>query len=156
MIYGILAQAGHTPPSRMIELLIIVTLAAVVLLLVLAFRDVLKLLSQLTRQVQNLTEQIAGLEHRQAGEQDTTYEQPHTPVTSAATSAGVPAQPAGTGGMPPQLIAVIAAAATAALGGAGKQVVVKRITTRKAITAPSAWAEMGRVVVHSSHNIRRG
>ena len=50
-----------------------------------------------------------------------------------------------------QLVPVIVAAATAALG---RQVVVRRITFINRDTV-SGWAEAGRTLQHSSHNIRR-
>ncbi len=171
MMTWILAQAANTPASRLIELLLIAALGAVVVLLVLAFRDVLKLLAQLTRQVQNLAEQVAALESSEATTPSTTTMQvpapsPTTipvsvvmpqPVPQVVVTPvpGVAQRPVMSPGLSPQLMAVIAAAATAAMGGPGKQVVVKRIT-RKAVTAPSAWAEMGRVLVHAGRNVPRG
>ena len=50
-----------------------------------------------------------------------------------------------------QLVPVIVAAATAALG---RQVVVRRITFINRDTV-SGWAEAGRTLQHSSHNFRR-
>jgi hypothetical protein len=53
--------------------------------------------------------------------------------------------------MDARLIAVLAAAATAALG---KRVVVRRITFINQDTV-SGWAEAGRNSIHQSHNLRR-
>ena len=56
----------------------------------------------------------------------------------------------------PKLIAILTAAATAALG---QQVVVKKVTAKPRRAAPppaSVWAEIGRVLVQSSHNLHRG
>lgn len=54
-------------------------------------------------------------------------------------------------GVDPNLVVVLAAAATAAVG---KRVVVRRITFINHNTI-SGWSEAGRIGIHTSHNIRR-
>lgn len=76
-----------------------------------------------------------------------------SPEAVAAASRAEPVlapQPLG-GPIDPKLIAILAAAATVALG---KRVAIRRVTFINHNTV-SGWAEAGRLGIHSSHNIRR-
>ncbi|MCC7145171.1 MAG: OadG family protein [Phycisphaeraceae bacterium] len=71
---------------------------------------------------------------------------------SMASSAGAgAAEGPGAGRMDPKLVAVLAAAAAVV---AGRPVRIQRITYLNQNTI-SGWAEMGRIAIHTSHNIRR-
>jgi hypothetical protein len=71
--------------------------------------------------------------------------------TDAASDAEANANAANDNVLDPQLIAVLAAAATAALG---RRVVVRRVTFINRNTI-SGWAEAGRTSIQLSHNLRR-
>lgn len=55
-------------------------------------------------------------------------------------------------GIDPRTLAILTAAAVAAVGG--RPIHVRRITFLNQNTI-SAWADMGKVAIHTSHNLRR-
>lgn len=77
-----------------------------------------------------------------------------SPASMPATAAVAPAVPVAVpaGQIDPKLIAILAAAATAAMGG--RAVAVTSVTFINHNTI-SGWAEAGRIGIHGSHNIRR-
>lgn len=70
------------------------------------------------------------------------------------TPQAVPSPPAASfhSGVDPETLAVLTAAAVAALGRHDLR--IQRVTLLRPNTI-SAWADMGRVAIHTSHNLRR-